>query len=55
MNKIHVHNVETNADINFDAQKSQVTMTFTVNDGDVIVIGEKDGFAKQQTIEDKRV
>ena len=54
-NKINIHNVDTDAHIAFNATSSQVTLTFTVRDGDVVVIGESDGFIEKRTIEDKRL
>lgn len=52
--KICLLNLETDARITFDKESGEVTMSFNVQNGEIIMIGEKSGFAKKEEIIDRR-
>ena len=53
-NKICLLNMETDARITFDKESGEVTMSFNVQNGEIIMIGEKNGFAAKKEIIDRR-
>jgi len=53
-NKLIVFNLDHNAKVDFDAKNDQVTITFSLQDGECVYLGEKDGIKKREILEDRR-
>jgi len=52
--KICLLNLETDARISFDKASGEVTLSFNLQDGEIIMVGEKNGFAEKKEIIDRR-
>ena len=48
--KLVVHNIETNLPISFDEDNEIVTIQFKIRAGEVVVIGDKDGFEPKREV-----
>ena len=48
--KLYAHNIDHNLPISFNPETGKVIIELTMNPGDVIVIGDKDGFESKSEV-----